>query len=222
MTKVRIGLFNYLISSNEAVIGTINNTHVEDFSQDCNAFINKQNTFIHAEVPSSLYYNSKYYLVKRIGVCAFRNSGIITIKIGKFVEEIQYRSLDWCSNLKKLEFDTESLLTRIDNGFGVNSSIKELHFPQFLSNITQSLLKYTPKLEKIYFGGIGIDCMSDLSSYEHNLTIFVLPNYAKSTFCNHSVKLVSNFPISPHKSCNANFSYRYLFSIRVFILSLVE
>lgn len=222
MTQIKFGIFNYLLNdeNHEAVFGRINNTKVNDNSANKNAFNNTAFTSYDIVIPPTIFYNNSYYFVKRIGVCAFRFSMITSLRVGKFVEEIQYRSVDWCSYLKKIEFDRESALTKIDNSFAVNTTITKITIPSGVNIINQYIFDHVIKLKTVFYGGAGVNCKSDLNTSSIS-NIYVLPNFQNETFCNHFVTVMTEFPDEKTPSrindikCLHSFSYSYLF---VFIL----
>ena len=201
MTIITYGIFKYLINeaNNEALLGTINNTIITDHSANKNAFINPDFTSYNVVIPPTILYNNKYYFVKRIGVCAFRYSMITSLRIGKFVEEIQFRSLDWCSYLQKIEFDRESSLTMIGRSFAVNSSITKIIIPSRVNRIADLLFRNAKKLKTIYYGGSELECLENLNS--SSISIYVLPNYKDNMFCKHIVTVLSEFPLEKIPSC---------------------
>ena len=75
------------------------------------------------------------YCITDLGVAAFRKSGLITIKIGRFVERLGYRSLDYCSNLRSIKFDAESNLEVEYGAFAMFSKVEEVTFPKSLKSI---------------------------------------------------------------------------------------
>lgn len=203
----QIGKFNYLITNDEAMVGTHLDSKSINGSYDCNAYIDKTNTYFNVIIPATITYNNKFYLVKKIGSHAFRHSHMSAIKIGRFVEEIGFVALDYCRQLKTVEFDKYSSLTTIGASFGVDSLIESIVFPPNLNYISDDLFVTNKVLKYIWFGGDFISiCTSKLSSFP-NINIFVLPNFKNTSFCDHYVTIVGEFPADFIPTCKIYNNY---------------
>lgn len=118
---VEIGLFRFLVSDSVATFGTINESQEWNDKYNRNAFRNPSSTNFHVEIPNTITYNDKTYPVTVIGHQALRYSKITSLRIPRNIQIILSYAIDYCSYMKYIYFDPDSMLRFIDNSFCVGS-----------------------------------------------------------------------------------------------------